>query len=86
MSMSQQIERKEEIAVEEGYIKCFDKQPEKMFTEDLAAIENPSDEKVVDLLGNRLKRGNFYTFIGDILLSLNSNDMAEQHDDQVNLM
>ncbi|CAD7079978.1 unnamed protein product [Hermetia illucens] len=83
MSMSQQIERKEEIAVEEGYIKCFDKQPEKMFTEDLAAIENPSDEKVVDLLGNRLKRGNFYTFIGDILLSLNSNDMAEQYDDQV---
>lgn len=67
-----------EIFVDRGYIKRFDGKPERMYQEDLAAIENPVEDAVLENLRNRLELGTSYSFIGDILLSLNSNDIENE--------
>lgn len=56
-------------------MKRYECNPEKMFIEDLAALEKVSEETIADEIRNRLKKGYSYTFIGDVLLSLNSNEM-----------
>lgn len=48
-----------------------------MLVEDLAALENLTEETILDELHERLKQGSFQTFVGDILLVLNPN---EEHD------
>lgn len=50
-----------------------------MYAEDLAALEKISEETIVEELKQRLSRGESYTFIGDVLLSLNSNEMPVEH-------
>ena len=45
-----------------------------MFTEDLAALENLTEESILNELHERLRLGFFHTFIGDILLILNPNE------------
>lgn len=50
-----------------GFIQTHDNKFEKMFVEDLAAIEPLSDDAILDEVKNRLKVGSSYTFIGDIL-------------------
>lgn len=67
-----------EIFVDRGYIKRFDGKPERMYQEDLAAIENPVEDTILENLRNRIELGNSYSFIGDILLSLNSNDIENE--------
>ncbi|ALC38813.1 ninaC [Drosophila busckii] len=67
-----------ELFVDRGYIKRFDEKPERMYPEDLAALENPVDESVLDSLRNRMEMGESYSFIGDILLSLNSNELKQE--------
>lgn len=47
-----------------------------MFIEDLAALEKVSEELIAEEIKNRLKKGHSYTFIGDVLLSVNSNEMS----------
>ncbi|XP_005188793.2 neither inactivation nor afterpotential protein C [Musca domestica] len=70
--------REPEILVDRGFIKRFEGKPERMFPEDLAAIENPADDVVLECLRNRMELGNSYSFIGDILLSLNSNELQNE--------
>lgn len=67
--------KKEEISIIRGYVKRYQQNPEKMFIEDLAALEKVSEESIADEIKSRLKKGHSYTFIGDVLLSLNSNEM-----------
>lgn len=69
------MSKKEEISVIRGYLKRYQQNPEKMFIEDLAALEKVSEETIAEEIRNRLKKGHSYTFIGDVLLSLNSNEM-----------
>ena len=83
IALGASYEKPEEISVDRGYIKKNDAYPEKMFSEDLAAIENPIEDVILDTLSNRMKNGQSYTFIGDILLSLNSNDLATHYDRSV---
>lgn len=71
-----------ELFVESGYIKRFDGKPERMYQEDLAAIENPVEETILENLRIRLEMGNSYSFIGDILLSLNSNDLENEFSEE----
>lgn len=47
--------------------------PEEMHTEDLAALEDVTEDTVLYELQERNKKGQNYTFIGDILLFLNPN-------------
>lgn len=66
---------KQEVAVVEQYIKRFNEPREKMYVEDLAALEKLTEESIVEELKQRLIHGNSYTFIGDVLLSINSNEL-----------
>lgn len=49
------------------------KQPETMQVEDLAALENVTEDNIVVELQTKLAKGSFTSFIGDILLILNPN-------------
>ncbi|XP_055920524.1 neither inactivation nor afterpotential protein C isoform X1 [Eupeodes corollae] len=68
----------DEVLVDRGYIKKFESEPEKMYSEDLAGIENPVEEVVLDAVRNRCMAGSGYSFIGDILLSVNTNDLPKE--------
>lgn len=46
-------------------------------TEDLAGLDTLTEDVVLDELRERLQRGKYHTFVGDVLLILNPN---EQHD------
>jgi myosin III len=54
-----------------------------MYLEDLAAMENLSEEAIIDQLQNRLKRGSCYTFLGDVLLFLNPNETLNIYNHEV---
>lgn len=66
-----------------GYIQTHDNKLEKMFVEDLAALEPLSDDALLDEIKNRLKRGDSYSFIGDVLLSMNPNKQHPIYDRKV---
>lgn len=69
---------KEEISIIEGCIKKYDAEPEKMLPEDVCALEKLTEERMTDLLKQRLERGDSYSFAGDVLISLNSNELPTQ--------
>lgn len=58
-------------------MKKFDMKPEKMYVEDLAALEKLTEENIIEQLQYRMENGESYTFIGDVLISLNSNDLPK---------
>lgn len=62
-----------ETIVCNGYIQTHDNKLEKMFVEDLAAVEPLSDDTLLEVIRNRSKMGSNYSFIGDVLLSMNPN-------------
>lgn len=68
--------------MQKGFIVCYDSPPEKLYSEDLAAIENPVEDNILEHLSNRIKGGHSYSFIGDILVSLNSNDLPLKYDQE----
>lgn len=68
----------EEVSIIKGSIKKYNKLPERMYVEDLAALETITEETIIEELRNRVQKGFPYTFIGDILLSINSNEMPVQ--------
>lgn len=69
----------EEISIIDGCIKKYNQPPEKMLVEDLCAMEKLSEEKISDFLKERLEKGNSYSFVGDVLLSLNSNELPNEY-------
>ncbi|CAH1176110.1 unnamed protein product [Phaedon cochleariae] len=54
--------------------KGIDDSMEPMYEEDLAALPTINEREVLDLLQKRFDLGQCYSFIGDILLSLNPNE------------
>ncbi|GBP33660.1 Neither inactivation nor afterpotential protein C [Eumeta japonica] len=58
-----------------------DSQPETMQVEDLAALENLTEDKILNELQTKLSKGYFTSFIGDILLILNPNTDDDVYDD-----
>lgn len=76
---------KEEISIMEGCIKKYNGAPEKMIVEDLCALEKLSEEKISDLLKQRLEKGDSYSFIGDVLVSVNSNELPDEFPRSVSL-
>lgn len=67
-----------EVSVVRGFIKKYDVEPEKMYVEDLAALEKLSEETIIEELRQRMVKGFSYTFVGDVLLSINSNEMPAE--------
>lgn len=72
-----------ESIVSKGYIQSHDNKMEKMYVEDLAAIEPLSDDALLDELKNRLKVGDIYSFVGDVLLTVNPNREGPVYDRKV---
>lgn len=59
-------------------MKRYDEQPEKMLVEDLCALDQTSEDKISELLKKRLERGDSYAFAGDVLISINSNELPKE--------
>jgi len=57
-----------------------------MLTEDLAALDILTEDVILDELRDRLRRGEYLTFIGDILLILNPNEEHDIYDIHVSLL
>ncbi|KAL1381098.1 hypothetical protein pipiens_013709 [Culex pipiens pipiens] len=64
---------KDEMKFMKGALKGPDNKTERMNVEDLAALETLSEETILDELIQRYKSGSTYTFVGDVLLSMNPN-------------
>lgn len=47
--------------------------PEPMDVEDLAAIESISEDTIMQQLESRYRKGQYYTYVGEILMFLNPN-------------
>lgn len=75
---------KSEVAIIGRYLKKFNTEREKMVVEDLAALDKLTEDKIIDELKRRLLKGNSYSFIGDVLLSLNSNELPTTFSTSVN--
>lgn len=75
-----------EMIVCKGYIQTHDNKMEKMYVEDLAALEPLSDDDLLDELRNKLKMGETYSFIGDVLVSMNPNKQYPSYDRKVPLL
>lgn len=63
----------------DGCIKKYDTEPQKMLLEDLCALDKITEERIADLLKERLSNGDSYTFVGDVLISLNSNELPNEY-------
>lgn len=72
-----------ESLVYQGYIKNHDNKMEKMYVEDLAAIEPLHDDTILEEIKNKVRIGETYSFIGDILLSMNPNKKYPIYDRKV---
>lgn len=70
--------KRDEISVCRNFIKRFEMAPERMYVEDLAALEKLNEDTILDELRHRTAKGFPYTFVGDILLSINSNEMPTE--------
>lgn len=66
-----------------GLLRTHDNKIEKLYVEDLAALEKLSDDTIFEEVKNRLKIGSTYTYIGDVLLSLNPNKEFPIYDRKV---
>ncbi|XP_014227640.1 myosin-IIIb-like isoform X2 [Trichogramma pretiosum] len=61
-----------DVTTKHGKLKTDRKtRPEKMYMDDLAALDVLSEDAIVDQLQNRYERSQIYTYIGDILVSVN---------------
>ena len=76
---STQLPKKEEVAVLRGMLKSAEARPEKLHVEDLAALEQLSEETILEEITQRYKNGNTYTFVGDVLISLNPNETIPEY-------
>lgn len=69
------IQKKPDVVVHGKYLKKdIDSDMEPIYDEDLAAIHPISEREILELLEKRLELGDIYTYIGDLLLSLNPNE------------
>lgn len=75
-----------EALVCNGFIQTHDNKLEKMFVEDLAAVEPLSDDTLLEVIRNRSKMGSNYSFIGDVLLSMNPNKVCPTYDNKVSFV
>lgn len=48
-----------------------------MFTEDLAALDYLTEDTMLDELHERFRQGHFQTFVGDVLVILNPNEIQD---------
>lgn len=57
-----------------------------MLVEDLAALDVLNENAILDELRERLQRGEYHTFVGDVLLILNPNEKRDIYGGYVSLV
>ncbi|XP_015595858.1 myosin-IIIb isoform X2 [Cephus cinctus] len=66
------VHRQPEVTTKHGKLKTDRKtRPERMYMDDLAALDLLSEEAIVEQLQNRYEQTQIYTYIGDILVAVN---------------
>ncbi|XP_053973288.1 myosin-IIIb-like isoform X2 [Hylaeus volcanicus] len=66
------VHRQPEVTTKHGKLKTDRKtRPEKMYMDDLAALDMLSEDGIVEQLQHRYEQGQIYTYIGDILVAVN---------------
>ncbi|CAL7948662.1 unnamed protein product [Xylocopa violacea] len=66
------VHRQPEVTTKHGKLKTDRKaRPEKMYMDDLAALDTLSEDAIVDQLQHRYEQAQIYTYIGDILVAVN---------------
>ncbi|XP_078034391.1 myosin-IIIb isoform X2 [Augochlora pura] len=66
------VHRQPEVTTKHGKLKTDRKtRPQKMYMDDLAALDMLSEDGIVDQLEHRYEQGQIYTYIGDILVAVN---------------
>lgn len=71
---SMNFPQSDEVLVQGDLMKTHDSKTEKMYVEDLAALERLSDEKILEELKARYALKKYYTFVGNVLLFINPNN------------
>lgn len=71
--------RKPEVSIIDGHTKKYNAERKKMIVEDIAALDKINEDKIINTVKERLMNGESYSFIGDVLLSLNSNDLPKEY-------
>lgn len=77
---------KPEVAIVDGHIKKYNAERERMVVEDLAALDKLTEDKIINEIKERLLNGESYSFIGDVLLSLNSNELPNKYPRSVSFL
>jgi myosin-3 len=75
----------EVTVIENFYKRGVEGDWEDMYVEDLASLDKISEKNVMKLLEDRMKVGQFQTFVGDVLLVLNPNEKKNIFGEQVRL-
>lgn len=66
------VHRQPEVTTKHGKLKTDRKaRPEKMYVDDLAALDLLSEDAIVEQLQKRYEQAQIYTYIGDILVAVN---------------
>lgn len=71
--------KKSEVSIYKNIIRRPELVKENMIVEDLAALDKITEERILDELQFRMEKGDSYTFVGDVLLSLNSNEIPTKY-------
>lgn len=58
-------------------------EPESMHVEDLAALDNLTEDTILDELQVKMSKGTFHTFVGDVLLIINPNCEMDIYNENV---
>lgn len=74
-----------DVMIRGQYMEQEQQAPQKLLQEDLAALEDLSEDALVEELQHRAKRGQFYTFVGDVLLAINPHQKLDIYGLKVNL-
>lgn len=74
---------KETVIISNSLLKMNVLNRENMNVEDLAALETINEEIIIKELKERLIKGHFHTFVGDVLVILNPNEQKDIYDEKV---
>lgn len=67
----------ETVIIETCFKNSADKKLKKIVEEDLANLDRISEKTMLNVLEQRFQDRQFYTFVGDILIALNPNELLD---------
>ncbi|CAG0923056.1 unnamed protein product, partial [Notodromas monacha] len=78
------VKREAEVTMKQGKLRTVKRMgPDPVVVEDLAMLECLTEDVIIDALETRFRKGQIYTYIGDILLAMNPFMELDIYNDQV---